>query len=520
MKKKQPWKQGMWIMGIVAGIVLSGENVLKIVEAQEETPVIASETRWLEQGAWKAKWSNHQLAFSQTLSVVSVRERSQPLTYRLVNQKGEVLQEHPASITARSDETVQASVTFDLSEWVNETYVYIELTYKGQVQKVKYQAKVPTVFQSGKVFQLATKGEDLMLVNQTRAHYTYQDHAYFAEQLHLEVSETSTWKSYQLRQVGKASETGIVSSSLDEGIDLRFIEEGLYYIYLDQKPVHVSKALNESTTVWQTVTRNGSAKQVRLTVEAGMLALEVTPLEQLPEEVYDILIDPGHGGTDPGAVGNGTTEAIEVLKVSEYLAKRLSDHGLKVKLTRTDLSEPATVASCDYDRCPYMENGRIEQIYATQANYVISNHLNASVDRQSNGSEVYSSVKTSDNWASQVIKAFASVDRTIHDVTASTSRVSAGSYKRALEKTQTDYYYMMRESGGQLTGGTSLQEKNKAYTTMPTYGAETLLVEYAYLDHVGDYQYWSENWQLLGELVVKATVQYLGIPYVSPAILS
>ena len=147
-----------------------------------------------------------------------------------------------------------------------------------------------------------------------------------------------------------------------------------------------------------------------------MLTLNVKSVTQLPKDVYDIVVDPGHGGADPGAVGNGATEAEEVLKVSTYIAKRLEDHGLKVKLTRSNDKDPAAGTTCTYDTCPYVTNGRIEQLYATATKYTISNHLNASESKQARGAEVYSSVKTSDQWSSQVIQAFNSIQRQINDV--------------------------------------------------------------------------------------------------------
>ena len=47
----------------------------------------------------------------------------------------------------------------------------------------------------------------------------------------------------------------------------------------------------------------------------------------------------------------------------------------------------------------------------------------------------------------------------------------------------------------------------------PNYGAETLLIEYAYLDNNNDFNEWINDWQVWGEAVVKATVEYLGIAY-------
>src|SRR6185369_17338795 len=56
---------------------------------------------------------------------------------------------------------------------------------------------------------------------------------------------------------------------------------------------------------------------------------------QLGLSVSRIVIDPGHGGHDPGAKGAGTTEAELVLDVSLRLAQLLEKvPGLEVVLTR------------------------------------------------------------------------------------------------------------------------------------------------------------------------------------------
>lgn len=49
-----------------------------------------------------------------------------------------------------------------------------------------------------------------------------------------------------------------------------------------------------------------------------------------------ITIDPGHGGSDPGAIGpNGTMEKDITLAISKKLKKALEDKGAKVNMTRT-----------------------------------------------------------------------------------------------------------------------------------------------------------------------------------------
>lgn len=55
-----------------------------------------------------------------------------------------------------------------------------------------------------------------------------------------------------------------------------------------------------------------------------------------PASAQLIVIDPGHGGTDPGAVGCSLQEASVVLDVSTRAATLLRNAGFRVDLTRTD----------------------------------------------------------------------------------------------------------------------------------------------------------------------------------------
>jgi N-acetylmuramoyl-L-alanine amidase len=70
-----------------------------------------------------------------------------------------------------------------------------------------------------------------------------------------------------------------------------------------------------------------------------------------PERSYTVCIDPGHGGTDTGAIGlNGLYEKDGNLQLSLKVAKLLEDNGVNVVMTRTDDStveseERATIAN-------------------------------------------------------------------------------------------------------------------------------------------------------------------------------
>ena len=49
-----------------------------------------------------------------------------------------------------------------------------------------------------------------------------------------------------------------------------------------------------------------------------------------------VVIDPGHGGTDSGAVGNNLLEKDYNLLISKYMFERFKELGIPVAITRED----------------------------------------------------------------------------------------------------------------------------------------------------------------------------------------
>ena len=98
---------------------------------------------------------------------------------------------------------------------------------------------------------------------------------------------------------------------------------------------------------------------------------------QLGLGVSRVVIDPGHGGRDPGAEGSGTTEAEVVLDVALRLEKLLAEQaGVEVVLTRrTDTYVPLEERTAIANRA--------------QADLFLSIHANASRSRSANGVETY-----------------------------------------------------------------------------------------------------------------------------------
>ena len=116
--------------------------------------------------------------------------------------------------------------------------------------------------------------------------------------------------------------------------------------------------------------------------------------EILPEDIYDFVIDSGHGGTDSGEVSDGTKESDLMLEYGKTLKEELEKKGYKVKMSRNDENTASFT-----DKNMYDENGRISISCESKAKYMISLHTN---DEGGDGIEVYIPNNSDINLATKI----------------------------------------------------------------------------------------------------------------------
>ena len=109
-------------------------------------------------------------------------------------------------------------------------------------------------------------------------------------------------------------------------------------------------------------------------------------IQQLGLDVKTIIIDPGHGGKDPGAVNRARQEKSVVLHISKMLRDLLAEKGYQVRMTReTDVYIPLE------SRAKFATKG--------QGDLFISIHANASHSTGASGIETYYLALASDESA-------------------------------------------------------------------------------------------------------------------------
>lgn len=112
-----------------------------------------------------------------------------------------------------------------------------------------------------------------------------------------------------------------------------------------------------------------------------------------------IVVDPGHGEPDGGAVGSGgTVESTLNLKVAKKLQSQLTKRGYTVIMTRSDekgLFDEGKKSIREKKRAD-MEK-RLEIINNSDADFFVSIHMNMFRDKNQHGAEVIFSDKFSDS---------------------------------------------------------------------------------------------------------------------------
>jgi N-acetylmuramoyl-L-alanine amidase len=104
--------------------------------------------------------------------------------------------------------------------------------------------------------------------------------------------------------------------------------------------------------------------------------IPLTLPRQLGLSVSRVVIDPGHGGRDPGASGHGLTESVLTLDLAQRVTTQLHASGVEVLLTRQS------------DQFVPLEH-RVDLTTHNNADLFISLHVNASQREETRGIETY-----------------------------------------------------------------------------------------------------------------------------------
>lgn len=249
---------------------------------------------------------------------------------------------------------------------------------------------------------------------------------------------------------------------------------------------------------YYTISNNNMTKYITLKEvkkeESSYLILSLENME-MPENIYDITLDAGHGGNNPGAVYKGYYESKIVLDYALELKEMLEKQGLKVALTRSE----------DIKVKEYGENGRAVIPNKVKSKYTFSIHLNSTASEVRNGVEVYAPNRADLSFAKLLAKNIVEnantnysqneVDKvydgvyvrtfTKEDIEQSKKDAKKDGYESYNLTEETPYLFMIRETGAKITNA-YVDGRNKEYKANLYYnssiGNESYLLELGYIN--------------------------------------
>lgn len=309
------------------------------------------------------------------------------------------------------------------------------------------------------------------------------------------------------------------SAYINDGINLETLNTGKYYLMFKGtynktsfKYYSVKNDTKYNNLVYYTLTKNNKNNKININWDKfnnnSILVFNIENTE-LPDNVYDITIDPGHDATDSGMMvcssgvepsssgkcSSGTLykESDLNLQLSKELKKQLENLGYKVIMTRNTSKD--TVST-------YGTMGSATTANDTKSKFNLVIHHNSSGITGGvsslKGLELYVANDITFDLSDSFVKNITKYAET----TVSTKKiflVHNGIYQRFFTKdeikqdknktTNTIYYYSIREVGGISThayndGSYSKYGKNKYYNSNNT--AESYLFELGYMDNVSN----------------------------------
>ena len=293
---------------------------------------------------------------------------------------------------------------------------------------------------------------------------------------------------------------------INDGINLEKLKIGKYIMLLHNTTDDSYYNLINRTTYhdnkYYTMTKDNKNNLITFNEEEWndikywTITIEET---KLPDDVYDIVIDPGHGGIDTGASNGNYHESKYTLEYGLALKEALEDVGLKVKLKRED--------NVKIDH--YGVGSRTGIPYETKAKLMLSIHLNSSNSKKLKGVEIYRAYEANDNFAKLISDNIVNYTNTNYSINPQNKildgvymRTYSESDKASLRKEASTigyepyelpdnltYYYFIRETGGINTKAFS-DGRNPKYNANiyrnSNIGTEAYLCELAYISNMDD----------------------------------
>ena len=365
------------------------------------------------------------------------------------------------------------------------------------------------------------KNENMMLI---------QDYLFYGETLNfyaepyvLDQKDEMAGKTVILKNLCTQEDyMFILEQTIDGQIPIEDLEPGVYLGYIMKNTQPYLLYMNEKVSdEFYTVTRYGKNHKVTIKadsscfnnkedeqdyLEQGYLFIEVEE-QEAPDEVYDIVLDPGHFSYDAGNfLERGIqvkerTEAEETYRMAVALKEELEKLGLRVLVTRSSNTDIVN---------SYGLKGRLYKGYQAQAKYYIDIQMLSSSNASIRGTQVIYSSYSSNRFAATV---YSSIIENTSLVSTETGRNLGILPSGRLDGF--DGRMMIRESGGRILAAGNYSKKardeNGSFAAESRFGMQAIILEYGYMSNSTDMEIWDSELQEIAEATATGIARYLRI---------
>ena len=324
-------------------------------------------------------------------------------------------------------------------------------------------------------------------------------------------------KYYDINEENDGTSLSFTTSEyINEGMYIDNLDIGKYYLFLKltykneedkENPITKYYVLDNNTEysdlTYYTLSKYNNKIVISKDEEYGTFMFNVS--KNNDSDIYDVTIDPGHGGLDSGALAGSYKESDFAMSISLKLKKYLEQNNIKVKLTHDeDDIDPSEVMD------EYNTHGRAIIPNEVKSKYTFSIHINKNSYSSVKGVEVYTADMINYDFAKDIAKnitlntdfdystnkmykVFDGVythNFTESEINSSNEGYAKKGYKAYNVSTKSNYLYMIRETGGYLTGAYVDDSNPDKVGVNPYYnsnmGNESYLLELGYLSNNGD----------------------------------
>ncbi len=331
------------------------------------------------------------------------------------------------------------------------------------------------------------------------------------------------------------------SKEINEGLYLDDIPRDTYYLFLKltykneenkDEPIVKYYALDNKTeykeSTYYTLSKYNNKILINSNNDYKTMMFDI--IENKDKEIYDITIDPGHGGMDGGGTANDYKETDFTMDISKKIKENLEKKNIKVKLTHDEGDLTKNEVMDEYNK-----HGRAVIPNEVKSKYTFSIHINKSTSSKVRGIEIYTAKGINYDLAKSLVdnitsytdlgyssnklyKEFNGIythNFTTKEIESSLEGYEEKGYKPYNVTEKSNYLYMIRETGGYLTGAYVDDSNPDKVGVNPYYknniANESYLLELGYLSNQSDLDILINSQDKLANAISDAIIKELGL---------